>query len=409
MTVTATQSSPAGSYYRMTPFEVATGWLTGEEPPAPPATQAPGTLEPLAALHQVLLPALAHPPCVVAFSGGRDSSAVLAAACAAARAEGLPAPIAATLRYPAERDVEEEDWQERVVRHLDIVDWERVDATRTSDLLGPVAADGLRRRGVVWPPAHHTIIPLARIARGGSLVTGDGGDEVFGDRRSTALARIVTGQLPRRPSAVTAAILAAAPTTARRRISTRALRRDMARSWLLPDAQERFARALAADQAAEPLGWAAAILRLGRRRAWSTGFANQDLIASEEGTTMLRPLQEPLFLMALVRSSPRLGFPDREAAMRSVFSSVLPREVLARRSKARFNRVVFGEDSRAFVSRWTGDGVPADLVDPVALRRFWQAPVPHALSFALLQGAWLASAATIDGAYQTPVPADRGW
>ena len=74
--------------------------------------------------------------------------------------------------------------------------------------------------------------------------------------------------------------------------------------------------------------------------------------------------------------------------MRVLFASFLPDELLKRPTKALFNRVVFGEHSHAFVSRWNGGGVPSNLVDTEVLRRFWAAPKAHALSFALLQSAW---------------------
>lgn len=383
------------SYYRMTPFEIATGWLTGEDASADWSPPSRAGIAPLEALEAVLTPALARPPCVLAFSGGRDSSAVLAVARAVALREGLPPPIAATLRYTGDGAAEESEWQERVVRHLGVDDWERVPGDCSADLLGPVGTDGLRRRGLVWPPAHHTFIPLLRLAAGGTLVTGHGGDEVFGDRRPTPLLRLMAGRLPRRSTDAMDTLLALAPRTARRRMFARALRADSARSWLRPAARDRFAAALAADQAAEPLTWAASTLRLRRMRAWRAGFRNQDLVAAEEGAAMLRPLQDRLFLDALVRHTPRWGFADREAAMRSIFSPVVPGDVLGRRSKAVFNRVVFGHHSREFAARWTGHGVPADLVDPEVLLRFWQARVPHALSFALLQSAWLAEQGTV--------------
>lgn len=377
-------------YYRMTPFEVATGWLTGEDPGSRAGSPQQERLRPLDVLGSLLAPALQRSPCVVAFSGGRDSSAVLAAASEVALRNGLPPPIAATLRYPGDPDADEQHWQERVIRHLGIADWEKIPAGVSGDLLGPVAADSLRRRGLLWPPAHHTAIPLLRAAMGGSLVTGDGGDEVFGDRRVTSLVRALSGRLPRNRAEFSEAVLAAAPRRTRRRMYARSLRMQLSRSWLLPAAQEGFARALATDRAAEPLAWAASIRRLGRMRAWRAGLHNQDLVAAEEGTKMLRPLQDPRFIDALCRHASLWGFPDRGAAMRSVFSPVLPDDVLTRNTKALFNRAVFGPRSREFVARWTGEGVPDGLVDPEVLLRFWQAEVPHALSFALLQSAWLA-------------------
>ena len=273
--VNALTNAGAG-FYRMTPIEVATGWLTGESSdaaptagmpaprgPAPgvlgpgvlgpgvlgpgvlgpgvlgPGVLGPGVLgspAPLEALESLLAPALARPPCVVAFSGGRDSSALLAVATSLAARHGLAKPIAGTLDYAGEQDADEREWQELVVRRLGVADWEKVTVGDGADLLGPVATDGLRRHGLLWPPAHHTILPLLRLASGGSLVTGDGGDEVFGGHRVTPLVRLLHGRLPRSRGEVAEGGLALAPRSVRHRAYFRSLQAQLARSWLRPGA-----------------------------------------------------------------------------------------------------------------------------------------------------------------------------
>jgi asparagine synthase (glutamine-hydrolysing) len=378
----------------MTPFEVATGWLTGEDRGAVAERQRFGSLSPIQTLESLLEPAMAHTPCVIAFSGGRDSSAVLAVATRLALRWGLPAPVAATLRYPGDNDTQEDRWQEMAIRHIGVADWEKIAVDDGSDLLGPIATEGLRRHGLLWPPAHHTMAPLVRLAAGGFLVTGDGGDEVFGNHRLSPLVRLLKGRRPRSRAEAADTALALAPRSVRHMAYTRSLRTQMVRSWLRPGTQERFASLLAADQAAEPLWWYGSLRRLTRNRAWRLGFHNQDLLAAAEGAQMVRPLQDPLFLASLAHSAPPWGFPDRDTAMRRLFHSLLPDALLSRKTKALFNRVVFGEHSRAFVARWSGAGVPDDLVDTEILRRFWEAPIPHAMSFALLQSAWLATDGT---------------
>ena len=74
-----------GTYIRCEPFEVATGWTYGLLPDVP---MPPEVVAPRQALDDVLRPALESGPCFVTFSGGRDSSAVLAAATDLARREG---------------------------------------------------------------------------------------------------------------------------------------------------------------------------------------------------------------------------------------------------------------------------------------------------------------------------------
>jgi asparagine synthetase B (glutamine-hydrolysing) len=403
-----TPGAPDAPFYRMTPFEVASGWLFGEVPgPGPATISGPSAGKghgggPVQVLESMLAPALARPPCVVAFSGGRDSSALLAVASRFAAREGFEPPVAATLRYPGEHDAHEEQWQELVVHHLGTTEWEKLPAGDSADLVGPVAAGELRRHGLLWPPAHYTEVPLYALAAGGTLVNGEGGDEVLGAHRITPLARAVAGRLPKNRSEAAEVALMLAPRPVRQRAYLAKLRAQTAKSWLRPEAQERFAIAAAADRAAEPLLWSASLRRLPQTRAWNLGFHNQDLRAAADGVTVLRPLQDARFLAALSRSAPPWGFADRDTAMRVLIASFLPEELLSRPTKAFFTRVVFGEHSRAFVSRWNGGGVPGDLVDAEVLRRFWAAPKAHALSFALLQSAWLAEQTTARPAEHIP-------
>ena len=63
----------------------------------------------------------------VCFSGGRDSSAVLALAVHVARRNGAPLPIPVTLRFPDHPESDETNWQEMVVRHLDLTEWIVID------------------------------------------------------------------------------------------------------------------------------------------------------------------------------------------------------------------------------------------------------------------------------------------
>ena len=100
---------------------------------------------PLTALDDAIRPFLRRSPCLVSFSGGRDSSAILAAATALARREGLPLPIPATNRFPHVDESDERPWQEHVVRALRLEDWIRLDFGDELDCVGPVASAALRR------------------------------------------------------------------------------------------------------------------------------------------------------------------------------------------------------------------------------------------------------------------------
>src|SRR5438874_582354 len=82
---------------RLTPLEVACGRALDVEVDTPPLPDV--DCDPLTALERACLPALERPPCVVSFSGGLDSSVVLAAAGRAARRAGLAEPIPVTHRF----------------------------------------------------------------------------------------------------------------------------------------------------------------------------------------------------------------------------------------------------------------------------------------------------------------------
>ncbi|HEV2369924.1 MAG TPA: hypothetical protein VGR90_08600, partial [Acidimicrobiales bacterium] len=118
-------------------MEVAWGEVTGFDAVAP--AMPSGNECPLSALESAILPALLRRPCVVAFSGGRDSSAVLAAAVNLARRLGLDEPVALSRSYPRAPAADETTWQEMLVRHLGLAEWVTVESDDL-DLLGPVGA-----------------------------------------------------------------------------------------------------------------------------------------------------------------------------------------------------------------------------------------------------------------------------
>ena len=372
-------------YIRPSSLEIATCSVPGFLKPEAPVV--PSSLDPIEALETALLPALARPPCLVAFSGGRDSSAVLAAAVRLARREGLPLPVALTRRWPAYPDTDEAEWQELVIRHLGVTDWEPLDFEE-NDVIGPTCSPSLRRIGVLWPPLAHSWPPMFAKAQGGSFVTGEGGDEVFGDRRCVWLRRALWPNPTKR--VVARAALSLAPRPVRRIAGKRRLEREFPTPWLLPRARERLYRTLAEDDAREPLRWGASMRWHLRQRSVAVGSHNFRLLAAESDVVLHEPLLDPGFLGALSSRAQWLGFPGRTRAMQAIFGSLLPEEVLARQTKAYTTSTVFGPWTRKFVREWTGSGVDTTLVDQEALRRTWAAADIPVATLLLVQHSWLA-------------------
>lgn len=346
-------------------------------------------LTPLAALEEAILPALQRPPCLVSFSGGRDSSGVLAAAVRAARRDGLAPPVPVTLRVSNAPMAEESVWQEHVVRHLGLRDWEVLEVGGDQmDRLGPLSTALLRRHGVLYPPNTFLQLPLLEAARGGRLLTGLGGDELFAAWGWWYLADLLAWR--RRPTLRDARrfAYAAAPAGARRRWDGRRERfRDM--PWLRPEAARIASRLATAAHAERPRSWRRWIDWLVRRRSLCAARWSLSLLAADAGALLSHPLVDPTFLAAVARRGGHLGFGDRTGVMRAIFDGALPDAVLRRPTKARYGEAFWGQRTREFARRWGGTGVDGELVDPVALRREWLKPNPHEDSAMLLHAAWL--------------------
>jgi asparagine synthetase B (glutamine-hydrolysing) len=353
---------------RLTPLEQATGLPFGAPARIVPLPRPDGTAR--EALERAMLGALRRPPCLVSFSGGRDSSTVLAAAAALARREGLPAPVPATLRAPGSARADETSWQERVVEHVGIEDWVRIEIDDELDAVGPYAARVLRRHGLLWPFNVHFHLPLLDLARGGALLTGIGGDELFAAASHPSWRRRA---------------FAWAPPPLRRAVLAR--REPVVFPWLTAAAQRATTAARAAEAASEPRG-------VDRRMAWMRGLRYLDLALDAIGLVAADAdveLAHPLFDGALWAAAARHGgFEDRTQGMQALFGDLLPPDVLARRSKAGFDAVFFNRHSRAFARSWDGSGTPDDLVDAGALREHWLGEAPTAQTFTLLQALWLA-------------------
>jgi hypothetical protein len=387
-----------------TPLELVSGVVVGWSPPAPLPAVPPG-LTPLEALEEALAPSLARGACFVAFSGGRDSSAMLAVAVHAARRRGLPAPVAITMRFPGAALSDESEWQQEVVDRLEVEDWRIVELSDELDFLGATARGVLSRHGALWPPNIHAYAPLLGACDGGTLVTGMDGDGLFDTWQWRRVAAVLGRRRRPVPRDAARVLHAYAPAGARRAVIERRHRPFAAMRWLTPEARRAATRTWARYHAAEPRSWARRLDGYLGRRHLTVLRATLDMLAAERGATMLHPLMDPRFLAALARHGGRTGFADRTEAMTALFAGLLPERTLTRRSKADFSEVFWGPGARRFAEEWDGSGLDPALVDPAALRAEWLAPKPDARAGSALQAAWLATSPVeaqerVDGAVE---------
>lgn len=377
------------AFYRMTAFETAVGWIFGLDPTEPSAGNERSS-NARHALESVIRDALlATGPTFIAFSGGRDSSAILALAVSLARREGIDPPVPVTEAYPGVAAASETEWQERVLSHLGVGDWIRIVHDGDDDLLGRAATQSLRQHGHLWPPTLHLKGDLFRFARGGTLLTGEGGDSLLGVRRITPLTGLLHGRVHPQGRAAVEVLRSLAPRVIRRRMLATEARAESARHWITTEAQDTYLRMAVADDVAEPLLWNRSIGALLRVRAISLGLRNMRILAASHQVGIVHPLRDPRFVEAWARQGGVLGFPGRTAAMEFLFANLLPPEVLRRPDKARFNAAFVGKSARAWIQSWPGDGVDPSLVDAESLRKEILSERPHAASLPLLHAVWL--------------------
>lgn len=376
------------------PLELAAGTVIGPDRHTFPLGDAPGS-DPRAALDATLAAALAAPPCRVAFSGGVDSSVLLALAAEAARERGLEPPIPVTNRFAGVATAEESEWQELVIGHLGLRDrWVRNELTDELDLVGDACTSLMREvGGVYWPWNLHFLVPLAAaVDGGGSLLTGAGGDELFIpapwgraiavlERRHRPRPRDVPALLgPLTPPAVRAAF----------HVTTHRVRSP----WLNRAGNARYSWRWAAHAGHLPVGWD----RVVRRTLWPSRYVQVMLRSSAAVGRLTRvdvrhPFLEPSVLMAAARRHGRAGPAGRSRGMTELAGHLLPAELLGRHTKASFNAAFWGAATRRFAPAAL-DLLPAEpgrLVDRGALTAAWALPDPNPGTYSLLQAAWLSA------------------
>ncbi|WP_158273851.1 asparagine synthase-related protein [Micromonospora sp. RP3T] len=366
---------------RPTARDVAYGVVLGLDPAAPaPAARSDPALPPLVALERAVLPALHRPPCLVSFSGGLNSSLVLALAARVARREGLPDPVPVTWRFTDAPGAQETPWQAKIIAELDLTrQWQILQAGDDLDLVGPVARRLLTRYGQVHPPDRHLHLPIVELARGGALLTGVGGDQILAGWR-------------RRPASLRARLAR----LGRLRTGLRARRPELL-PWLRPEVARQARRAFAAEQRAEPHRLAARIAWHLRRRDLSMTRVSLAAIAADHDVLAVAPLLDERFAAALAARHGRLRSPSRQELLAAIADAALPPVIIAPRRKATFDEVFLRTATRELVRAWDGSGVDDSLVDVAALRREWSRWRFDSRTAALVQQVWLAGLSATEG------------
>lgn len=362
----------------LTDLDVATGKVLGGGRVRLPTAD----LEARPALEQTILAAMLQRRPVVSFSGGRDSSLVLALATHVARREGLPDPVPMTKRYPGVAEADEREWQELVVRHLGLTDWEVVEIRGELDLLGEVATATLRRHGVLWPPNAYLHVPLFERCRGSVLMTGYDGDRLLDDWRYRA---VIPSLGKRRPTGSDLRHLSPrfAPSPL---IRTRAARRHEMNWWLTDDGLDLAARAEVSERR-EPLSWRRRLEWFAGRRQTAATIDALVVLSADFDVRTLHPLIEPPVLAGFARTGGHRGWRNRTEALQALATDLLPEVLLTRRTKAIFDQALIGEPTRRFARDWSGR--PIRFAESEALRQEWLSPSPVFQSITALHTAWI--------------------
>ncbi|WP_299087637.1 asparagine synthase-related protein [uncultured Microbacterium sp.] len=346
------------------------------------AGQWPPHESPRQALEALIEECLPAGPCQILFSGGRDSSALLAVATFVARRVGADDPVPVTIRHPDSPESHEIEWQNLVVAHLKLSQHMVLEFRGEQSWLSSAATRSLTEFGLLWPASVHIYGPVFAELRRGSLMTGEGGDLVIEGRRITPLMDAVRVRSPREVAGRIKRLLGD-----RRRAHLE--RRELADflTWLTPAGREL---AMRGRIDLEPLRWNRALRHLTESRPAVFVHDNLAAMVATQGQRPLNPFAHPRFVAAVARDGGWFGRGARTALMRRFFGDVLSDEVLARRTKAAFNETRWLEPEREFARAWSGAGVPHEFIDVEKLRQEWLSERPRPLSELQLHAAWLA-------------------
>lgn len=368
------------------PLEIHSGIVLGaRRSPLPPAPRViPGA--PRRVLDELLAGALSKSPCFVLFSGGRDSSVILAAATQTARKHGLPEPIPLTARFAAHPRTWETAWQERTVRQLGLTEWTRFDVHDELDALGELATGALLRHGPYWPPNAHTILLFARHVGSGSMLTGGGGDELLERWEWGRMPLRQVARLSPRRNILKWGPYNCLPLALRRRLPDNPT--AIWTRWLTEDALAQLRHRQLAARGDPPRAWADSVEHYLRGRYLECVRATLDTLAAATGACLIEPFYDVRLIRSVVAQAPARGYASRTAALETLFGDLLSTEVLRRGTKAEFGSAIWGPAARSFATDWDGRGVDVQLAEPARVRAEWLRERPDGRAIAMIQSAW---------------------
>lgn len=338
---------------------------------------------PRQALESIVESAFTGAPVYVLFSGGRDSSAVLALAVLIARRLGADDPIPVTGQHPEAPRSSESEWQDLVLDHLKIKERVILEFRGEQSLLGDAARAGLARHGLLWPPALHLHGAIYRQLAPGIVLSGEGGDLAIEGRRITKLEEAVRKRWIR--TSIREAIDLARVRKTQKQISDTIL---MASPWLTAEGRRLLPEVVRPLK--EPLAWSRSLRAVVEARPAAMSRTNFAGVVHAHGHDPVNPFDDETFFSALEAAGGFWGFGGRTEMMRFLFSDLLPDAILSRTTKAAFNETRWTPVEREFAAAWTGSGVDEGLVDPERLRNEWLNDSPSPLSSVSLHAAWLA-------------------
>ncbi len=372
------------TFDRLTRSEQTLGMPEAATPPRSGIPRREGSAEsPVDALKAIIGPLVSGRTTYVLFSGGRDSSAVLAVATRVARELGADDPIPLIGRHNDAPDSNETEWQDLVLSHLKLTQTIVRRFTGEQSLLSSRSEESLRSTGLLWPPSLHVQAAYVDDLPLGNVLSGEGGDFVIGPRRISRTADAIRARRPR--ETLRAAYGALAVSRWRR---TAADNLQIASPWLTPEGRTMLTDVIQ-RMTPEPLSWSAGLRSMSESRPARMANTNFRGVFDVAGFHCENPLEHPRFVSALSATAHYWGPGNRTQMMRSLFGNLLPDRVLSRQTKASFNDVRWTHRERDFAREWSGNGVDSRFIDHDKLRDAWLSDIPPVLSDVHLHAAWL--------------------